>query len=69
MWDLPFYWAMHERFNRTVQDEFLALGNMAGGPLEDTFVRPHQSLGEDTPWQYDQQNAQVLPRYASRTMA
>lgn len=67
-----------ERFNRTLQDEFFALGNFDPDPLsfnqsltewliDYAFVRPHQSLGYDTPWQFYSKTAKVLPMYSSRT--
>jgi transposase InsO family protein len=69
---------MEERFNRTLKEEFIALGNFNPDPVqfnqkltewlvEYTFVRPHQSLGYDTPWQFYEKTAKVLPRYSSRT--
>ena len=67
-----------ERFNRTVKDEFIALGNFNPDPvlfnkeitewlIEFVFVRPHQALGYDTPWQFYQKTNKVLPMYPSRT--
>ncbi len=69
---------MDERFNRTLKEEFLALGNFISDPLlfnkaltewliEFVFVRPHQSLDYDTPWQFYQKINKVLPMYPSRT--
>jgi transposase InsO family protein len=69
---------MDERFNRTLQEEFIALGNLIPDPvqfnqrltewlIEYTFVRPHQALGYDTPWEFYQKTAKVLPMYSSRT--
>ena len=69
---------MDERFNRTLKEEFLAFGNFNPDPvlfnkgltewlIEFVFVRPHQSLGYDTPWQFYQKTAKVLPMYPSRT--
>jgi len=68
----------NERFNRTLQDEFISLGNFNPDPVqfnkglteflvEFVFVRPHQALGYDTPWQFYQKTAKVLPMYPSRT--
>jgi transposase InsO family protein len=68
--------SMDERFNRTLKEEFLALGNFNPDPvlfnkdltewlIEFVFVRPHQSLGYDTPWQFYQKTAKVLPMYSS----
>ena len=67
-----------ERFNRTLQEEFIALGNLIPDPvpfnqrltewlIEYTFVRPHQTLGYDTPWEFYQKTSKVLPMYSSRT--
>ena len=69
---------MDERFNRTVKEEFIQLGNYTSDVLlfnqrltewlvEYTFVRPHQALGYDTPWEFYQKTAKVLPIYSSRT--
>lgn len=69
-----------ERFNRTLQEEFIALGNLIPDPvqfnqrltewlIEYTFVRPHQALGYDTPWEFYQKTSKVLPMYSSRTVA
>lgn len=68
-----------ERFNRTLREEFIDLGNFSIDTvhfnqrltewlIEYTFVRPHQTLGYDTPWQFYQKTAKVLPRYSSRTI-
>lgn len=67
-----------ERFNRTLKEEFIALGNMTtdcavfnekltAWLIEYNFTRPHQSLGYDTPWQFYAKTANVLPMYSSRT--
>lgn len=69
---------MDERFNRTLKEEFIQLGNYTSDVLifnqritewliEYTFVRPHQALGYDTPWEFYQKTAKVLPMYSSRT--
>ena len=69
---------VNERFNRTVQDEYIARGHLTAdverfnGGLTDwlieyTFVRPHQSLGYLTPWEYYAKAARVSPRYSSHT--
>lgn len=69
-----------ERFNRTLKDEFIALGNFNPNPVlfnkgltewlvEYVFVRPHQALGYDTPWQFYQKINKVLPMCPSRTRA
>lgn len=65
-----------ERFNRTLREEFLDFGNFNPDPLlfnqkltkwliDYAFVRPHQSLGYDTPWQFYCKTAKVLPMYSS----
>ena len=67
-----------ERFNSTLKREFLRLGNFHPDPVQFnkrltewlityTFVRPHQALGYETPWQFYQKTAKVLPMYSSRT--
>lgn len=69
-----------ERFNRTIKEEFIQLGNYTDNVvlfnqrltewlIEYTFVRPHQALGYDTPWEFYQKTAKVLPMYPSRTQA
>lgn len=65
---------VNERFNRTIQDEFINLGNFDADPvtfnrnltewlIEYNFKRPHQSLGYETPIKFNK----VLPRYPSYT--
>jgi len=67
-----------ERFNRTLKEEFIQLGNYTDNVIifnqrltewliEYNFVRPHQTLGYDTSWEFYQKTAKVLPRYSSRT--
>jgi transposase InsO family protein len=69
---------MDERFNRTLKEEFIQLGNYTSDVIifnqrltewliEYMFVRPHQALGYDTPWEFYQKTAKVLPMYPSRT--
>lgn len=69
---------MNERFNRTLQEEFIALGHLTADTdrfnrevtewlIEYAFVRPHQSLGYQTPWEYYSKAARLLPMYSSRT--
>jgi len=64
-----------ERFNRTLKEEFIQLGNYTDDVLtfnqrltewliEYTFIRPHQTLGYDTPWEFYQKTAKVLPMYS-----
>lgn len=70
--------AVNERFNRTLQEEFLQLGNFSTEPdilnrrltewlIDYTFVRPHQALGYATPWEFSRKTNKVLPMYPSRT--
>lgn len=67
-----------ERFNRTLQDEFIALGNLTsdctafnrkltGWLIEYNFKRPHQALGYQRPIEYHYQNQKVSPMYPSST--
>jgi len=67
-----------ERFNRTLQDEFIALGNMTADCavfnrrltewlIEYNFKRPHQSLGYEVPVEYHYKHQKVLPMYPSST--
>jgi len=67
-----------ERFNRTLKEEFIAMGNATADVvsfnrnltewlIEYAFVRPHQTLGYDTPWEFYQKTNKVLPMYPSRT--
>ena len=69
---------INERFNRTIEDEFIALGHLTADTerfnrevtewlIEYAFVRPHQSLGYATPWEYYSKAAKLLPMYSSRT--
>ena len=67
-----------ERFNRTVQDEFIAMGNMTTDCavfnrrltewlIEYNFKRPHQTLGYQVPVEYHYKNQKVSPMYPSST--
>ena len=69
---------MNERFNRTLKEEFIALGHLTADTerfnaellpwlIEYNFVRPHQTLGYLTPWAYYSKAARVSPRYSTRT--
>jgi transposase InsO family protein len=69
-----------ERFNGTLRREFLQQGNFHPDPvvfnrnltkwlIEYTFIRPHQTLGYETPWEFTSRHPQVLPMYPSRTRA
>ena len=73
--------AGNERFNRTLQDEFVALGHMTIDPaafnreltewlVEYNFNRPHQALGYSTPinFIYKRSPSLVLPMSPSSTM-
>jgi len=67
-----------ERFNRTLQDEFIALGNLTADCavfnrkltdwlIEYNFRRPHQALGYEVPVEYHYQYQKVSPMYPSST--
>ncbi len=67
-----------ERFNRTLQDEFIALGNLTSDCdtfnrkltpwlIEYNFKRPHQALGYEVPVEYHYKNQKVSPMYPSST--
>jgi transposase-like protein len=69
-----------ERFNRTIQEEFIALGNMTadvvsfnrkltGWLIEYNFRRPHQALGYMPPMNFHFKYHKVLPMYPSSTRA
>lgn len=68
----------NERFNRTLQEEFIQLGNFTPNLqefnhnltewlLEYNFHRPHQSLNYITPIQFTNKYFKVLPMYPSST--
>jgi transposase InsO family protein len=70
--------AVNERFNRTVQDEFIALGNMTDNVrlfnqrltewlVEYNFRRPHQTLGYMPPINFTYKYHKLLPMYPSST--
>src|SRR3989344_3685897 len=70
--------AFDERFNRTLQDEFIALGHLTDDCaifnreltewlIEYNFHRPHQSLRYETPIQFHNQHYKVLPMYPAST--
>ncbi len=72
--------AVNERFNRTLQDEFLAFGNMTDDTVlfnrrltewlvEYNFLRPHQALGYLPPINFTFKYHKVLPMYPSSTRA
>ncbi|MDH4330105.1 MAG: integrase core domain-containing protein, partial [Candidatus Moranbacteria bacterium] len=65
----------NERFNRTLQEEFISLGNFNSNPdifnrnltewlIEYNFHRPHQTLNYETPMKI----SKVLPMYSSCTL-
>ena len=66
----------NERFNRTLQEEFIQLGNFHSDPeifnlkltewlIEYNFRRPHMALDYQTPMKF----SKVLPMYSSCTLA
>jgi transposase InsO family protein len=70
--------AVCERFNRTIQEEFLALGNMALDTelvnrrmtewlIEYNFRRPHYALNNMPPINFSFKYHKVLPMYPSST--
>ncbi|MBU1046093.1 DDE-type integrase/transposase/recombinase [Patescibacteria group bacterium] len=67
-----------ERFNRTLEEEFIQLGNFDPEPkvfnrlltewlIEYNLYRPHQSLGYKMPIEFQNQHHKVLPMYPSST--
>ncbi|MBU1159840.1 DDE-type integrase/transposase/recombinase [Patescibacteria group bacterium] len=67
-----------ERFNKTLQEEFIDFGNFTTDTvlfnrnltewlIEYNFVRPHETLLYDTPWQFYAKINKVLPMWSSRT--
>lgn len=72
--------AVNERFNRTLQDEFISFGNMTADTavfnhrltewlVEYNFRRPHQALGYLPPMNFTFKYHKVLPMYPSSTTA
>lgn len=68
-----------ERFNRTLQDEFISLGHLTSDCgifnreltewlIEYNFNRPHQTLNYLTPIQFESNYSKVLPMYPSSTI-
>ena len=68
-----------ERFNRTLQEEFIDLGNMSADTvlfnerltqwlIEYNFRRPHQTLDYMPPMNFHFKYHKVLPRYPSSTV-
>jgi transposase InsO family protein len=69
---------VNERFNRTLQEEFLQMGNMVTDTIEFNrrvtewlveynFRRPHQTLGYMSPMNFHYKYHKVLPMYPSST--
>jgi transposase InsO family protein len=70
--------AVNERFNRTIQEEFIDLGNFSSNPdifnqrllnwlIEYNFERPHQTLDYKTPIEIACGKDHLLPMYSSST--
>lgn len=70
---------VNERFNRTLKDEFINLGNLTTNVIqfnqkltdwliEYNFHRPHQSLNYETPINFNN-STKVLTMYSSHTIA
>lgn len=84
---IPQYWsrvktpkdnAVNERFNRTLEEEFLELGNsipdidelnrrLTEWLIHYNFERPHTTLHYQTPIEYLVQSRKLLPMYSSHT--
>ncbi|KKW45056.1 MAG: ABC transporter, permease protein [Parcubacteria group bacterium GW2011_GWB1_56_8] len=71
---------MDERFNRTLKDEFISLGNavtdcalfnqkLTEWLVEYNFHRPHQALGYEVPVEYHYKHQKVLPMSPSSTLS
>jgi len=67
-----------ERFNQTLEHEFIDLGNFNTDPdifnrnltewlVDYNFARPHQSLNYQTPIQFTEKKLKVLPMWSSST--
>jgi len=67
-----------ERFNRTLDEEFIQMGNMTADCdifnkrltdwlIEYNFKRPHQALGYEVPVEYHYKYQKVSPMYPSST--
>ncbi len=67
---------VNEKFNQTLQQEFIDLGNFTPNPLifntdltewlvEYNFVRPHQALNYLTPIKFTEKTLKVLPMWSS----
>lgn len=86
--DLPHYFSrtktptdnpFDERFNRTLNEEFIEMGNMTDNCelfnenlinwlVEYNFKRPHQSLDYEAPVEFHYKYHKVLPMYPSSTL-
>ena len=71
--------SVDERFNRTLDEEFIQMGNMNSDCdifnknltewlIEYNFHRPHQSLDYETPVEFHYKYHKVLPMYPSSTI-
>jgi len=71
--------AVNERFNRTLKEEFIQLGNMTDDTvlfnqrltewlIEYNFKRPHQTLDYMSPINFSYKYHKVLPMYPSSTV-
>ena len=72
--------AVCERFNRTLKEEFIQMGNMTTNVdvfnkrltewlIEYNFGRPHQSLDYSTPIEFNQKYMKVSERWSSSTIS
>ena len=72
--------SIDERFNRTLEEEFIQLGNftpdldifnkrLTKWLVEYNFNRPHQSLGYQTSVEFHFEHHKVLPIYPSSTIS
>ncbi len=71
--------AVNERFNKTLKEEFIALGNMTDNTkcfnekltewlIHYNFERPHQTLDYMSPMNFNYKYHKVLPMYPSSTI-
>jgi transposase InsO family protein len=70
--------AVNERFNRTLEEEYIQMGNLTSDVLvfnrrltewliEYNFHRPHQTLGYESPMNFHFKYHKVLPMSSSST--